>query len=40
MIPLLGGYISDKYGDRELLIFGAVIIMIGWIVVYYGVLVK
>lgn len=40
IIPLIGGYISDMLGDRVQLIIANVIITVGWLIVYYGVLVE
>lgn len=39
IIPIFGGYLTDKIGDKEILIFSTLIILIGWIVVTYGIVV-
>jgi len=36
VIPLIGGVLSDIIGDRSLLLFGTIMILLGWVVSCLG----
>lgn len=36
-MPLIGGYLSDRFGDRFLLLFGNIIITLGWVIILLGI---
>lgn len=36
-MPLIGGYLSDRFGDKYLLLFGNIMITLGWVIVLFGV---
>lgn len=36
VIPLIGGILSDIFGDRILLIYGTIVILIGWLISCLG----
>lgn len=38
LIPLIGGILSDLIGDRYLLVYGTILILIGWMISCYGML--
>jgi len=37
IIPLICGYLSGRFGDKYLLLFGNIMITLGWIIVLLGV---